>query len=127
MGVSRTMTVVLTLIVLGVTVAVPMSAASADTLSDRSVLAASYSDPVDLLSAERTSAGGPESAVPVLSQAVLGALATARAYRAVKGLGGVVQATKLLLKAGKKSDFLKMGGNAALEILGVSAIQSNCF
>ena len=51
----------------------------------------------------------------------------AKAYKAIKGLGGVVKAVELLIKAGGAAEFKKAAGNAALDILGVSAIQSNCF
>jgi hypothetical protein len=50
-----------------------------------------------------------------------------KAYKAIKGLGGVVDAAKLLVKAGSVADFKRAAGGAALNILGVSAIQSNCF
>ncbi|WP_269859690.1 hypothetical protein [Streptomyces sp. RPT161] len=50
-----------------------------------------------------------------------------KAYEAIKGLGGVVEAAKLMIKAGSIAEFKKLGGNAALEILGISTIQSNCF
>lgn len=50
-----------------------------------------------------------------------------KAYKAIKGLGGVVKAAKLLLRAGNKEDFKRVAGNLALDILGVAAIQANCF
>ncbi|MEU2793975.1 hypothetical protein [Streptomyces sp. NPDC007100] len=50
-----------------------------------------------------------------------------KAYKAIKGLGGVKEAAKLLVGAGNKKDFMKAAGNAALDILGIGAIQSNCF
>lgn len=50
-----------------------------------------------------------------------------KAYKAIKGLGGVAKAARLLLGAGSRADFLKVAGNSALDILGISAIQSNCF
>ncbi|MBT0566293.1 hypothetical protein [Williamsia sp. CHRR-6] len=50
-----------------------------------------------------------------------------RAYAAIKGLGGVVEAAKLLIKAGSVAEFRKIGGNLALDILGIAAIQNNCF
>ncbi|QMU75794.1 hypothetical protein GXW83_08620 [Streptacidiphilus sp. PB12-B1b] len=50
-----------------------------------------------------------------------------KAYKAIKGLGGVTKAAELLIKAGGVAEFKQAAGNAALNILGVSAIQSNCF
>lgn len=50
-----------------------------------------------------------------------------KAYKEIKGLGGVVKAAKLLLRAGNKEDFKRVAGNLALDILGVAAIQANCF
>ncbi|RSO03350.1 hypothetical protein DMH18_37700 [Streptomyces sp. WAC 06783] len=50
-----------------------------------------------------------------------------KAYKAIKGLGGVKEAAKLLVGAGNVKDFKKAAGNAALDILGISAIQTNCF
>ncbi|WP_226358786.1 hypothetical protein [Pseudonocardia sp. ICBG601] len=50
-----------------------------------------------------------------------------KAYQAIKGLGGVAKAAKLLIKAGNKEDAKKILGNVALEILGVATIQKNCF
>ncbi|MGW7555960.1 hypothetical protein [Streptomyces rimosus] len=50
-----------------------------------------------------------------------------KAYKAIKGLGGVAEAAKLMIKAGSAAEFKKAAGNAALNILGISAIQNNCF
>jgi hypothetical protein len=50
-----------------------------------------------------------------------------RAYAAIKGLGGVVEAAELLIKAGSAVEFRKIGGNLALDILGIAAIQNICF
>ncbi|MGF1431682.1 hypothetical protein [Kitasatospora sp. LaBMicrA B282] len=50
-----------------------------------------------------------------------------KAYKAIKGLGGVADAARLLVKAGSAAEFKQAAGNAALNILGISAIQSNCF
>ncbi|WP_157879850.1 hypothetical protein [Streptomyces natalensis] len=50
-----------------------------------------------------------------------------KGYKAIKGLGGVAQAAKLLVKAGSMAEFKQAAGNAALDILGISAIESNCF
>lgn len=50
----------------------------------------------------------------------------ARAYKAIKELGGVAKTVELLRQAGKASDFGRIAGNAAVEILGVDSIVKNC-
>ncbi|MGA5133173.1 hypothetical protein QZH56_12375 [Streptomyces olivoreticuli] len=52
---------------------------------------------------------------------------TSKAYKAIKELGGVTEAAKLLIVSRDMNAFKRAAGNAALDILGVSAIQSNCF
>ncbi|MDF3292378.1 hypothetical protein [Streptomyces silvisoli] len=52
---------------------------------------------------------------------------TSKAYKAIKELGGVAEAAKLLVMAGDVNAFKRAAGNAALDILGIGAIQSNCF
>lgn len=50
-----------------------------------------------------------------------------KAYKAIKGLGGVAAAAKLLWVSKDIAAFKAAAGNVALDILGVSAIQANCF
>ncbi|MFE3187108.1 hypothetical protein ACFXKR_40660 [Streptomyces violascens] len=50
-----------------------------------------------------------------------------KAYKAIKGLGGVAEAAKLLWVSKDMAAFKAAAGNTALDILGVSAIQANCF
>ncbi|MFI8405210.1 hypothetical protein ACIGG5_33895 [Streptomyces sp. NPDC085463] len=50
-----------------------------------------------------------------------------KAYAAIKALGGVARTVKLLWGAGKLSDFRRIAGGAAAQILGISGIQSYCF
>ncbi|MFH8343713.1 hypothetical protein [Streptomyces sp. NPDC018045] len=52
---------------------------------------------------------------------------TSKAYKAIKELGGVAEAAKLLVVSRDWNAFKAAAGNAALDILGVSAIQANCF
>ncbi|MET9519398.1 hypothetical protein [Streptomyces sp. NPDC002994] len=51
----------------------------------------------------------------------------ATAFKAIKALGGVKTTAKLLMKAGNSKDFLKIGGGAAAEIIGINGIKDNCF
>lgn len=51
----------------------------------------------------------------------------AKAYKAIKELGGVVETAKLLIGAGNAKDFLEIAGGSAAEILGIAGIQDNCF
>ncbi|MGW2320103.1 hypothetical protein [Streptomyces sp. NPDC001680] len=51
----------------------------------------------------------------------------AKAYKAIKELGGVAEAAKLLWVSRDIKAFKAAAGNAALDILGVAAIQSYCF
>ena len=50
-----------------------------------------------------------------------------KAYKAIKGLGGVAEAAKLLWVSKDMAAFKAAAGNTALDILGIAAIQSNCF
>ncbi|MFJ5786694.1 hypothetical protein [Streptomyces hydrogenans] len=50
-----------------------------------------------------------------------------KAYAAIRALGGVARTVKLLWGAGKLSDFRKIAGGAAAQILGIAGIQSYCF
>jgi hypothetical protein len=52
---------------------------------------------------------------------------TAKAFKAIKELGGVVETAKLLIGAGNAKDFLEIAGGSAAEILGIAGIQDNCF
>jgi hypothetical protein len=52
---------------------------------------------------------------------------TAKAYKAIKELGGVVETAKLLIGAGSSKEFLEIAGGSAAEILGIAGIQDNCF
>jgi len=51
----------------------------------------------------------------------------AKAFKAIKELGGVVETAKLLIGAGNAKDFLEIAGGSAAEILGIAGIQDNCF
>jgi hypothetical protein len=52
---------------------------------------------------------------------------TAKAYKAIKELGGVVETAKLLIGAGSSKEFLEIAGGGAAEILGIAGIADNCF
>lgn len=49
-----------------------------------------------------------------------------KAYKAVKALGGIRQTATLLVGAGNRSDFIKIGGELAAEIVGVDGVLANC-
>ncbi|MFE6980448.1 hypothetical protein [Streptomyces griseus] len=55
----------------------------------------------------------------------------AKAYKAIKALGGAKQTAKLLWGARTKGDFIKhakkAGKNGAVEILGIAGVESYCF
>ena len=48
-------------------------------------------------------------------------------YRAIKSLGGVTSAVRLMLGAGNIHDFIAAAGNAGVAILGISTIRKECF
>ena len=52
---------------------------------------------------------------------------TAKAYKAIKALGGVKETARLLWGAGSASEFLSITGGVGAEILGVSGVQTYCF
>jgi hypothetical protein len=51
----------------------------------------------------------------------------AKAYKAIKKLGGVKEAAKLFVGAGKISDVKKVLPSAAEEVLGIAAVREYCF
>ncbi|ELK45400.1 MULTISPECIES: hypothetical protein [Bacillaceae] len=51
----------------------------------------------------------------------------AKAYRAIKALGGVKNTVKLLAGASNVDDWLTIGGGAAAEILGIAGVKRYCF
>jgi hypothetical protein len=51
----------------------------------------------------------------------------AKAFKAIKELGGVVETAKLLIGAGSSKEFLEIAGGGAAEILGITGIADNCF
>ena len=48
-------------------------------------------------------------------------------YRAIKDLGGVTSAARLMVRAGNIHDFLAAAGHAGAAILGIAAIRKECF
>lgn len=49
------------------------------------------------------------------------------AFRAIRSLGGITQAAKLLVQAGSWAEFRNIAGGAASEIIGIAGIEDNCF
>lgn len=49
------------------------------------------------------------------------------AFRAIKGLGGILNTARLLVGAGTKKEFSKIAGGTDAEIIGISGIEENCF
>ncbi|WJE16202.1 hypothetical protein QRD89_02305 [Halobacillus sp. ACCC02827] len=52
---------------------------------------------------------------------------SAKAYRAIKALGGVKNTVKLLAGASNVDDWLTIGGGAAAEIFGIAGVKRYCF
>ncbi|SDP96667.1 hypothetical protein SAMN04487905_12117 [Actinopolyspora xinjiangensis] len=51
----------------------------------------------------------------------------AKAYRAIKALGGVAETARLLIGAGNAADFLEIAGGVGSQIIGAGGIAKNCF
>jgi hypothetical protein len=94
----------------------PMQAVGAATPASQSAVGIPIPDPGDLWKIAKCAASVTLAFVPA-----------AKAYKAIKALGGVRETAKLLVKAGNSDDFLTIAGGSAAEILGIAGIEANCF
>lgn len=84
----------------------------------------SAGNPVQLLENPFDTAWKVTKCIAFITVAVLPGTA---AFRAIRGLGGIAQAARLLVQAGSAAEFRAVAGNVAAEIIGIAGIQNNCF
>lgn len=103
----------------------PQSTKSLDVTESSYVIRTASGSDVQIFSS-RSAAGTAWQITKCAGYIAVAIVPASKAYKAVKGLGGIRETASALVGAGNVRDFLKIAGAAGAEIVGVDGVVTNC-